>query len=54
MNIKHVLMPLLLSVHRAEAELYKCCVCVYISIVLMSLSAACVVSASAGLLTFWP
>lgn len=32
MNIKNVLMPLLLSVHHAEAELYKCCVCVYIYI----------------------
>lgn len=30
MNIKNVLMPLLLSVHHAEAELYKCCVCIYI------------------------
>lgn len=29
MNIKNVLMPLLLSVYHAEAELYKC-VCVYI------------------------
>lgn len=34
MNIKDILMPLLLSVHHAEAELYEQCVsvCVYIYI----------------------
>lgn len=46
MNIRNVLMPLLLSVHHAEAESYECCVCtyiylnIYLSIVLMSLGRA--------------
>lgn len=41
MNIRNALMPLLLSVHHAEADLYECyacaCINIYISNVLKSL-----------------